>query len=108
MKVTIKSSQFRNSFVTGTRIGLTNNYAFTYTPPAIAHGDRFDACNTTIVAYVGENQNASNDLMDDNLLNGSSGSAAGFRFVDGSGHPIDCTVVGTTSSTWGTLKKLFD
>jgi len=105
--VIVKSSQFGNTFLVGTRIGLTNDYSFSYTPPAVANGDDFNACNTTIVAYVTTSQNSSNDLIDDGLANGSSSSAAGFRFLDGAGVPIECTV-GVAPSTWGNVKKLFD
>ena len=34
--VIVKSSQWGNTALTATRIGTTNNYAFTYTPPTRA------------------------------------------------------------------------
>jgi hypothetical protein len=98
--VLIKNSQFGNTTLTATRIGSTSNYTFTYKSPV-------NACNTTIVAYVIDGQNASNDLLDDGLMNNSGTSAAGFRFVDANGRPIDCTGVGTTPSAWGGVKTLF-
>jgi hypothetical protein len=107
INVIIKSMTFGNTTVTGTQIGATNNYAFTYTPPALANGDEFDACNTVIVAYVNNNQNANNDLIDDGLQNGSTNTASGFRFVDGTGAAIPCVVVGVEPTTWGTAKHLY-
>jgi hypothetical protein len=106
--VIVKSSVFGNTSLTGTRIGLTNNYAFSYTPPSIAGGDDFEACGTTVVSYVTEARNSNNDLIDDGILNGSSNTAAGFRFVDASGNPLICTELDTAPATWGMVKKLFD
>jgi hypothetical protein len=105
--VIVKSSQFGNTTVTGTRIGLTNNYSFTYTPPAIANGDEFDACATTIVAYITNGNNSNNDLIDDGLQNGSSNASAGFRFVDANGDPIDCEVLGVEPTPWAGFKSLY-
>jgi len=106
--VIIKSTFFGNTSVTATRIGLTNNYAFTYTPPAIANGDGFDACGTTIVAYMNLGQNSTNDLMDDGLLNGSASTAAGFRYTYADGSAVICEGVGTAPATWSTVKRLFN
>jgi hypothetical protein len=105
--VIVKSSHFGNTVLVGTRIGLTSDYSFSYTPPAVAAGDDFDACATTIVAYHENGQNTNNDLIDDGLQNGSSNSAAGFRFVDGAGDPIDCIDVGVDASTWSTVKSRY-
>jgi hypothetical protein len=102
--VIIKSSAFGNTFLTGFQIGTSNNYSFTYTPPAIANGDDFDACNTTVVAYVENGRNSDNDLIDDGVQNNSSGAAAGFRFVDAAGRPIDCVFLGAESSPWSGVK----
>jgi hypothetical protein len=105
--VIIKSSDFGNVTVIGTRIGMTSNYSFTYTPPAIANGDEFDACNTTIVAYITNGNNSNNDLIDDGLQNGSTNASAGFRFVDANGDPIECVVLGVESTPWTGFKSLY-
>jgi hypothetical protein len=107
ISVIIKSSSFGNATVTANRIGSTNNYAFTYTPPAIGSGSQFDACETTIVAYVSNAQNTSNDWIDDAVLNGSGTAAAGFRFVDAQGVLIPCPVVGVEPATWSVAKQLY-
>jgi hypothetical protein len=104
--VIVKSTEWGNTYLTATQIGVTNNYAFTYTPPATANGDDFNACGSTIVSYVNEGRNSNNDLIDDGLQNGSSNTTSGFRFYDGAGVPIECTV-GVTPSTWGGVKTLF-
>jgi hypothetical protein len=105
--VIIKSTFFGNTYLVGTQIGATNNYSFCYTPPAVANGDDFDACATTIVAYVTEGQNSNNDLIDDGLQNGSDNTAAGLRFVDANGDPIDCIKVGVERAPWSGVKSLY-
>jgi hypothetical protein len=105
--VFVKSSLFGNTTVTGTRIGMTSDYSFTYTPPAIANGDGFDACSTVIVAYITSGNNSNNDLIDDGLQNGSTDASAGFRFVDANGDPIPCQSVGVESTPWTGFKSLY-
>jgi hypothetical protein len=99
--VIVKSSNFGNTSLTATRIGMTADYTFDYTPPA----DR--ACQTTIVAYVENGQNSNNDLIDDGLQNGSTNSAAGFRFVDANGDTIPCQVLGVDGRPWSAVKSLY-
>lgn len=108
LTVYVKSSQFGNTAVTATRIGATSAYAFTYTPPAVAHGDAFDACATTVVAYFQLGQNSNNDLIDDGSQNASSGAAAGLRFVNALGAPLDCHPVGVESTVWSRVKALYN
>jgi len=107
LTVYVKSSAIGNTAVTATRIGVTSNYTFSYTPPALANGDDFDACDTTVVAYFEVGQNCNNDLIDDGLQNGSSGAAAGLRFVDALGVPIDCVSLGVESTVWSRVKSLY-
>jgi hypothetical protein len=107
INVIVKSSDFGNTTVTGTRIGMTSDYSFSYTPPAIANGDDFDACNTSIVAYQSNGNNSNNDLIDDGLQNGSSSAAAGFRFTDASGNPLPCQLVGVEPTPWSGFKSLY-
>lgn len=104
--VIVKSSQWGNTALTATRIGTTNNYAFTYTPPTRAVNG-FDACSTTIVAYQSNGLNSNNDLLDDGLQNGSRNSACGFRFVNTSGAPIDCVSVGVEAQPWAAVKHIY-
>jgi hypothetical protein len=104
LTVWVKSSQFGNTMLTATRIGLTADYTFTYTPPAVANGDLFDACGTTIVAYYELGLNSNNDLRDDGLQNGSANAASGFRFVDSNGDPIECEEVGVEAAPWSQVK----
>jgi hypothetical protein len=105
--VIVKSSEFGNTTLVGTRIGVTNDYSFCWTPPATANGDLFDACGTTVVAYVSNGQNTSNDIIDDGVQNASSNAAAGFRFVDGNGDPIECIVLGVDEAPWSGVKTLY-
>ena len=105
--VIVKSSQFGNQSLTANRVGVTDCYEFSYTPPAVANGDVFDACGTTIVAYVTEGLNSNNDIADDGIDNGSGTSAAGFRFVDGNGDPIECEEVGVEARPWSGVKRLY-
>lgn len=105
--VIVKSSDFNNITVTGTRIGLTNDYTFTFTPPATANGDKFDACNTGIVAYQTSGNNSNNDLIDDGLLNGSSSAAAGFRYTNANNEPLPCEFVGVEPAPWTGFKSLY-
>lgn len=106
LTVVVKSSVFGNTFLTATQIGTSGDYTFTYTPPAVANGDEFDACGTTIVAYFELGQNSNNDLIDDGMQNGSANAAAGFRFVDAQGDPIPCTV-GVEPRAWSGVKSLY-
>lgn len=106
--VIIKSTTFGNTTVTGTQIGTSDCYEFTYTPPAVANGDDFDACATVIVAYIVNGLNSNNDIIDDGIANGSGTSAAGFRFVDANGDPIDCIELGVQSLPWSGVKRLFE
>lgn len=105
--VWVKSSYFGNTQLVATRIGLTSDYTFTYTPPAKAIGDSFDACGTTIVAYQTLGRNANNDYCDDGMANGSWDAASGLRFVDTNGMPLECMPVPTDPSTWTNVKGLF-
>jgi hypothetical protein len=105
--VIVKSSLFGNTSLVGTRIDATSNYSFTYTPPSIATGSAFNACETTVVSYVTEALNTNNDLLDDGLQNGSRNDASGFRFVDAEGQLISC-VLGVEPSTWGQVKIRFE
>jgi hypothetical protein len=105
--VIVKSSTFGNTNLVGTRVGNTDCYEFTYTPPAVANGDDFDACNTTIVAYLSNGNNSNNDICDDGLDNGSGNAACGFRFVDSAGTPIDCIDLGVEAKPWSGVKRLF-
>lgn len=105
--VIVKSSQFGNTFLTAFQVDDTDCYEFSYTPPAIANGDDFDACGTTIVAYVTEGLNSNNDIADDGIDNGSGNAAAGFRFVDGNGDPIECEEVGVEARPWSGVKRLY-
>jgi len=82
-------------------------YEFSYTPPAEDNGDPFDACDTSIVAYIEIGNNANNDICDDGLDNGSQDAACGFRYVDDEGNGIDCESVSATAGTWGSVKSLF-
>lgn len=104
--VWVKSSYFGNTMLTATWVG-GDCYEFTYTPPALANGDGYDACNTTIVSYVTVGLNSNNDYCDDGLDNGSQNAAAGFRFVDASGVPIDCVPVGVETGPWSQVKGLY-
>jgi hypothetical protein len=101
LTVIVKSSNFGNTVLVATRIGVTSNYTFDYTPPA----DR--ACATVIVAYFSNGQNCNNDLIDDGLQNGSSDSAAGFRFKDANGDTIPCTKLGVDARPWSSVKALY-
>jgi hypothetical protein len=103
----VKSSYFGNTQLVATRIDLTSNYSFVYTPPAIANGDDFNACGTTTVAYHSLGRIANNDYLDDDMLNGSWDAGAGLRFVDANGMPLECTPVPVDESTWGQVKDLF-
>jgi hypothetical protein len=108
LTVWVKSSQWGNTQLTATLVDASAGcYEFTYTPPAIANGDDFDACGTTIVAYESLGMNANNDICDDGLDNGSGGSASGFRFLDSSGAPIDCVSVGVDQAPWSQVKGLY-
>jgi len=106
--VWVKSSQWGNTQLTATLVdAVAGCYEFTYTPPAVANGDDFDACGTTIVSYVNVGMNANNDICDDGLDNGSGASASGFRFLDDSGAPIDCVSVGVEQAPWSQVKRLY-
>lgn len=97
--VWVKSSVLGNTMLTATRIGTTSDYTFDYTPPPLA-------CGTTIVAYIEIGLEANNDLADDGLPNGSGTAAAGFRFTDSTGMPIECPV-SVSADTWGKVKALY-
>ena len=101
--VWVKSSHFGNTQLTATRIGLSSDYSFTYTPPTQSEG----ACGTTIVVYQDLGNKANNDLLDDGLQNGSASAASGFRFVTGSGESVDCPLA-VQPSRWGSVKHLYD
>jgi hypothetical protein len=105
--VIIKSSEFGNTNVVGTRVGTTSNYSFCWTPPAIENGADFNACGTTIVAYVSNGRNTNNDLIDDGVRNGSSNAAAGLRFVDAAGRQIECINLGVGAAPWSGMKQLY-
>lgn len=107
LDVWVKSSYYGNTQYVATRIGLTSNYTFTVTLPAIANGDAFNACGTTIVAYKTLGRNANNDWCDDGVINGSFDAASGLRPVDSFGAPLECTPVPVEPSTWSTVKDLF-
>lgn len=106
LTVWVKSSEFDNTELIATRIGSTNDYAFCYFPPASGEGV-IGACGTTIVAYGELGHNACNDLIDDGVLNGSAQAAAGFRFLDASSRPVDCTPLAVQSASWGNVKTLY-
>ena len=97
--VWIKSSVFGNTQLVATRIGVTNAYAFTYTPPS-------GICETSVVAYQEQGLNSNNDLLDDGIQNGSRMASAGFRFVDAAGNPAGCEV-SVEQSPWGRIKALY-
>ena len=99
LTVWVKSTDFGNTELTADRIGESDCYEFTYTPPIYA-------CNTTIVAYFDEGLLANIDIADDGILNGSGTSACGLRFVDDMGIPIDCAVP-TDASTWSVVKRCY-
>jgi hypothetical protein len=105
LTVYVKSSSFGNTPLSATRIGSSNDYTFTYTPPTVAT-DGFDACNTTVVAYGAVGRNCNNDFLDDGLKNGSAGAACGFRFLDSTGLPNPCTL-GVEPQPWGSVKQLY-
>jgi hypothetical protein len=107
INVIVKSSHFGNTTVTGFRIGATSDYSFSYTPPAIFSGGAFDACDTGIVAYQSNGNNSNNDLIDDGLKNGSSNSAAGFRYTNAANTPIPCESVGVEPAPWSSFKQLY-
>ena len=96
--VFVKSSAFGNVQLTAARIGVTNDYAFTYTPT--------NPCGTTVVAYTRLGLNTNNDLLDDGEQNGSRKAAAGFRFVDANGELLDCPL-GVEPSSWGLIKARY-
>lgn len=100
--VYVKSEILGNVQLVGTRIDATSNYSFTYTPPTALEG----ACGTTVVAYNTVGNNSNNDLIDDGVQNGSANAAAGFRFVDPTGQPIECTS-GVEPRPWGGFKTLY-
>jgi len=105
--VIVKSSNFGNVSVTGTRIGVTSDYSFSFTPPTIANGDPIDACSTGIVAYQDEGNNSNNDLIDDGLQNGSVNAAAGFRYTNAANEPLPCLIVGVEPTPWTGFKSLY-
>ena len=105
LDVWVKSSLFGNTQLVATRIDDTNNYTFTYTPPAIANGDDFNACGTTTVAYKVIGRIANNDYCDDGLRNGTADAGSGLRFVDANGNPLTCQTVGVESTPWGKVKS---
>lgn len=106
LTVWIKSTEMGNAQLLATRIGLTNNYAFCYTPP-VWDGGVIGACSTTIVSYGTIGHNTSNDLIDDGILNGSAHAACGLRFIDAVGRPIECTPLPVVSPNWGRVKTLY-
>jgi hypothetical protein len=105
LTVYVKSSVFGNTTLTATQIGSSSDYTFTYTPPTTAV-DGYDACGTTIVSYVAVGLNSNNDFLDDDLQNGSVGTACGFRFLDSTGLPVSCTL-GVEPQPWGSVKQLY-
>jgi hypothetical protein len=105
--VWVKSSQFGNTQLVATRLGTSDCYEFSYTPPAVANGDDFDACATTIVAYIEVGNNANNDVTKDGIDDDTPNAASGFRFVDGNGDPLDCHEVGVDSTHWSNVKKFY-
>jgi hypothetical protein len=105
LTVWVKSTFMGNTMLVATWVG-GDCYEFVYTPPAYANGD-FDACGTTIVAYMDIGLNANNDIADDGFDNDSQTAASGFRFVDALGAPIECTVLGADEEPWGTVKRLY-
>jgi len=78
--VTIKSSNFGNTTVTGTvsSSGSTTKITFTFTAPSAG-------CNTSIVSYISNGNNSNNSL----ITSGGT-SSAGFAFVDSSGTVLKC------------------
>ncbi len=97
--VWVKSTENGNTMLTANRVGLTDCYEFAYTAPE-------GSCNTTIVAYQSPGLNSNNDIADDGIVNGSGIAAAGLRFVDEFGDPIECAVP-TTRRSWSAVKGLF-
>jgi len=80
--VIIKSSQFGNETVCGSLSscpGAGCTITFTYTAP---NGPSVCACQTSIVAYGSNGNNADNDIIDNGVKDGSASSAAGFAFTD--------------------------
>jgi len=102
--VFVKSSSAGNVQITAVRIGLTNDYTFTYTPTNPGPGGML--CGTTAVAYARPGLNTNNDLLDDGQQNGSSKATCGFRFVDAVGRPLEC-IVGVESLPWGLVKTRY-
>src|SRR5438093_4989309 len=80
--VFIKSSSLGNTEVTGTVTGTGEDSQITFSYDA-----QRDGCDTTVVAYdeVGTNSN-------NTIINGDPEhpAAAGFAYVDGDGHVIEC------------------
>jgi hypothetical protein len=99
LTVWVKSSAFGNMMVTATRIDMTADYTFDYTPP-------MTACGTTIVAYIELGNEANNDLTDDGIDNGSGTAAAGFRILDEFGDVVECPV-SVDDSAWGRVKAQY-
>src|SRR5262245_2829237 len=103
--VIIKSSQFGNETVCGSLSscpGAGCTITFTYTAP---NGPNVCACQTSIVAYGSNGNNANNDIVNDGVHDGTPDSAAGFAFLDSQGQPIDtcgCATTTTTSTTTST------
>lgn len=97
--VWVKSSELGNTMLTATRIGVTDCYEFSYTPP-------FWACGTTIVAYQRLGLDANNDVAMDGSLDGVWTGASGLRFVDEFGYPIEC-IIPIRERSWGAVKQLF-
>jgi len=106
IQVWVKTSFFGNTQLTATQMRSSGCYEFTYTPPARANNDDFDACNTSIVAYISIVHNANNDIADDGIDNGSGNATSGFRFVDWNGVPIDCPL-GVAPAAWSILMELY-
>src|SRR5262249_28771979 len=104
--VIIKSSQFGNTTVCGLLSscpGAGCTITFMFTAP---NGPDVCACQTSIVAYGSNGNNATNDIVNDGVHDGTPDSAAGFAFVDSQGQVInscDCpTTTTTTTSTTST------
>src|SRR5262249_10275264 len=103
--VLLKSSPFGNTTVCGTLSGCPGaacTITFMFTAP---NGPDVCACQTSIVAYGSNGNNANNDIVNDGVHDGTPDSAAGFAFLDSQGQPIDtcgCATTTTTSTTTST------
>lgn len=94
VEVIIKSTPLGNTTICGTLSNCPGDnctVTFDYTAPA-------NGCQTTNVAYKTNGNGATNDVIDDGLLNGSASAAAGLAYVKAAGDnaAVSCAAVSTT------------